>query len=127
MTDERAQLRADLEAGRWQRLTDPLLPLVLLDDPGDWWSRARAACARRMLDQIAPDDPGYELRWKRLYEEAAARLTPHAPQARRIMIRWMLDRLRRDEDRVKLGGALPLPEGSALRAAIDVLWRFAVG
>ena len=45
MSDEAAQLRADLQSGQWERLTDPLLPVLLLADAGPWWTLARAACA----------------------------------------------------------------------------------
>ena len=50
MGDEAGELRAALERGEWRRLTDPLLPLVLLDDPGTWWRAARWACVQTLLD-----------------------------------------------------------------------------
>lgn len=48
--DEVGALRAWLKAGCWYHLTDPLLPLLLLDSPGSWWCAARHLCARRLLD-----------------------------------------------------------------------------
>lgn len=52
MIDEAAQLRADLAAGRWQRLVDPLLPLVLLEDAGSWWHRAYGRCLGALSDDL---------------------------------------------------------------------------
>ncbi len=56
--DEAAELRSDLTCGRWERLADPLLPVLLLADAGDWWAFARAACADFLVMACphAPDD-----------------------------------------------------------------------
>ncbi len=57
MTDEAGGLRAALEHGDWQRLTDPLLVPLLLMDPGPWWRRASVACALALVSEASTSLP----------------------------------------------------------------------
>lgn len=54
MSDEAGRLRERLEAGDWRALLDPLLPLVLLADPGPWWPHA----VYDLLDRVLRQDDG---------------------------------------------------------------------
>ncbi len=51
--DEQAVLRVRLDEGDWRALLDPLLPLALLADPGDWWQQVSDECGLRLLVVIA--------------------------------------------------------------------------
>lgn len=97
--DEAAGLRGDLTCGRWERLTDPLLPVLLLADAGGWWSFARAACADFlvMACPCAPDDVEEEcsashlaVTWPADQEKRSA-LHPDVIEAN---LRWSAERLR---------------------------------
>lgn len=50
--DEASALRRRLERGEWRALLDPLVPLLLLSDPGPWWGRASDVCARELVDTL---------------------------------------------------------------------------
>jgi hypothetical protein len=51
VSDEVGRLRERLEAGEWRALLDPLLPLLLLSDPGPWWPDAVDLLLDRILRQ----------------------------------------------------------------------------
>ncbi|RYZ17324.1 MAG: hypothetical protein EOO70_02265 [Myxococcaceae bacterium] len=83
MSDEAAQLRADLKAGLWQRLLDPLLPLVLLDNPGEWWRRAAYECELALLEAVGQAmTPGARVAAVEAWREAVTSTSPPAGWAR---------------------------------------------
>lgn len=52
--DEAGELRAALVVGTWRRLTDPLVPLLVLSDPGEWWREASRECSWQLRVEVDP-------------------------------------------------------------------------
>jgi hypothetical protein len=98
--DEVGELRAALERGEWPRLTDPLLPLLLLDNPAaDWWAQARARCLELVGDSLPnrmsrAENDSWGDRWLRaLWPEDEDRRAPAHPEPMAVELGWCLAKL----------------------------------